>query len=237
MNRNRSDGTVRLEKAGIFAILSPFRWMVMSSAAFFAAAGSFRAPRFYGYLAVCFVGAAVWAVLLARSPDLANSRGKSQRGTKKWDLFLVIPYILILILVIPLIAGLDTVRFGWSSVGWGSFWVGAALYALSWCFIEWAMHVNHYFEGTVRIQTDRDHHVITHGPYRYVRHPGYAGMLVSGFSLVLMLGSLYALIPLGVSMILLVTRTALEDRTLQLELEGYREYTEKTRYRLIPLVW
>jgi protein-S-isoprenylcysteine O-methyltransferase Ste14 len=99
------------------------------------------------------------------------------------------------------------------------------------------MAVNEHFETTVRIQHDRDHQVCNKGPYRFVRHPGYSGFLISSLAGPLVLGSWYALIPTAVVMILFVIRTALEDRTLRLELPGYEEYAQKTKYRLVPKVW
>jgi protein-S-isoprenylcysteine O-methyltransferase Ste14 len=96
---------------------------------------------------------------------------------------------------------------------------------------------NRFFAPVVRIQRDRGHTVATAGPYRIVRHPGYVGMVVCGIAVPLMLGSLWALILAVVGVGVAVLRTALEDRTLQNELEGYREYASRVRYRLIPGVW
>ena len=209
----------------------------MTALAYLAGAGTFDTPRLYAFLGVGFVGAIATAIYTYRIPELANSRGKFHEGTKKWDYFLVIPYILIIILVIPFTAGLDTVRYQWSSMDNGSFFIGVLLYVGSTILVQWCMLTNQYFEGTVRIQEERNHRVITEGPYRIVRHPGYVGMIITGLSLVLMLGSYAAFIPLALSMIILVARTALEDETLMSELTGYREYSEQTRYRLIPLLW
>ena len=99
------------------------------------------------------------------------------------------------------------------------------------------MIVNKHFEGFVRIQKDRDHKVITSGPYKIIRHPGYAGMVLTSISMPLLLGSIYAFIPVCISLILLLIRTYKEDETLQAELEGYSEYVQMTKYRLIPFVW
>jgi protein-S-isoprenylcysteine O-methyltransferase Ste14 len=99
------------------------------------------------------------------------------------------------------------------------------------------MGVNPFFEKTVRIQTERGHRVIDTGPYRFVRHPGYLGFFGWGLSTPLLLGSWWAFLPALLSMVSLVIRTALEDRTLREELAGYREYASKVRYRLIPGIW
>jgi protein-S-isoprenylcysteine O-methyltransferase Ste14 len=96
---------------------------------------------------------------------------------------------------------------------------------------------NYYFSTLVRIQIDRDHKVATTGPYELVRHPGYSGFILSSLGVPLILGSLWALIPAFITGILFVIRTILEDRTLYSELEGYKEFSEKTKYRLIPGIW
>jgi protein-S-isoprenylcysteine O-methyltransferase Ste14 len=99
------------------------------------------------------------------------------------------------------------------------------------------MWVNNWFSSTVRIQMDRDQHVVQDGPYRYVRHPGYVGGILMAVSASLILGSLWALIPASIVVLLLVIRTYLEDTTLQKELPGYADYTKKVRYRLVPGLW
>jgi protein-S-isoprenylcysteine O-methyltransferase Ste14 len=99
------------------------------------------------------------------------------------------------------------------------------------------MASNRFFSSVVRIQTDRGHTVATGGPYRFVRHPGYVGMMVSALGTTILLGSLWAFIPATLLIGLIIFRTALEDRTLQNELEGYKEYAARVRYRLLPGVW
>jgi len=89
----------------------------------------------------------------------------------------------------------------------------------------------------VRIQTDRGHHVVTGGPYRWIRHPGYAGSLITYPFIPLLLDSSWAYIPAGFIIAVLIYRTSLEDKTLQSELPGYKEYSEKVKYRLVPGVW
>jgi protein-S-isoprenylcysteine O-methyltransferase Ste14 len=108
---------------------------------------------------------------------------------------------------------------------------------LSQGLFTWAMVSNPFFSTMVRIQTDRGQTVATGGPYRWVRHPGYVGYILSAVSTALLLGSLWALVPAVLTGVLLVVRTALEDRTLLEELEGYEEYARQVRYRLVPGVW
>lgn len=101
----------------------------------------------------------------------------------------------------------------------------------------WAMVENRFFSGTVRIQTDRGHTVISSGPYRLVRHPGYAGSVLATVCVPVILGSWWTFVPAGVAIASLVARTGLEDRMLRSELEGYAAFAERTRWRLIPGVW
>ena len=89
----------------------------------------------------------------------------------------------------------------------------------------------------MRIQTDRNHKVITTGPYKYIRHPGYTGFIVVTLATPLMLGSFWGFIPATLISLLFIVRTALEDKTLHKELEGYSNYAMKTKYRLFPFVW
>jgi len=103
--------------------------------------------------------------------------------------------------------------------------------------VVWATGTNAFFSQVVRIQTERGHTVITGGPYRYVRHPAYVGMILVVVGAPIMLGSWWALIPGVISAVLMIVRTVLEDRTLQAELSGYVEYAQHTRYRLLPGVW
>ena len=101
----------------------------------------------------------------------------------------------------------------------------------------WSMVSNPFFSTAVRIQMDRGQTVATGGPYRFVRHPGYVGGIVHAVGIALALGSLWALIPAGVASFVLLIRTHWEDQTLQEELTGYREYTTRTPYKLLPGVW
>jgi protein-S-isoprenylcysteine O-methyltransferase Ste14 len=105
------------------------------------------------------------------------------------------------------------------------------------CVTLWAMSVNAFFAQTVRLQTERGHTVVTDGPYAYVRHPGYVGMLACMLGACFLLGSLWALVPWLLYLAATVVRTELEDRTLHAELSGYPDYARRTRYRLIPLIW
>jgi len=184
---------------------------------------------------------AVWVsanalILIPRSPELLAERAQRKKGIKDWDAVLM-SIVGVVTLCKHIVAGLD-VRYGWT-VGiplWLHI-VTLAVAVLGYALGTWAMAVNAFFSMMVRIQDDRGHTVVTDGPYQFVRHPGYVGVIAFELATPVMLGSLWALIAGVLGALLVVVRTALEDRTLQKELEGYTEYTQQTRYRLLPGVW
>jgi protein-S-isoprenylcysteine O-methyltransferase Ste14 len=168
--------------------------------------------------------------------ELIAERGQPRDNVKRWDSVLT-TVAQVPTLGVPVVAGLDE-RFGWSPQLIPAIHLaGLALFVLGQGLFSWAMASNKYFSTLVRIQMDRDHAVATGGPYRHVRHPGYAGYIVSYLGTSLALGSLWAIIPAGFIACLLLVRTALEDRTLQDELPGYRDYAQRVRYRLLPGIW
>ena len=179
-------------------------------------------------------------VLMARRhPDLVAERAsyKDAEGAKAWDKKLVPLVAQVGPFFILVVAGLDQ-RFGWSMAL--PLWVALVAWViaiLGFIFSAWALMENRFFSSIVRIQTDRGHTVCDTGPYKYVRHPGYAGGLVWYVMTPLILGSLWAYIPTLLVAALTVLRTALEDRVLQEELPGYKEYANQTRYRLVPGIW
>lgn len=137
-------------------------------------------------------------------------------------------------LIIP---GLDAVRYRWSSISFGWVYLGLAMYALGDIPVAWALAVNPFLQTTVRIQPERGHRVITTGPYRFIRHPMYAGSIFMYLGWPLILGSLWSYIPTIVLIATVIARTILEDRVLKNELPGYSDYSEQTQYRLIPGIW
>jgi protein-S-isoprenylcysteine O-methyltransferase Ste14 len=183
------------------------------------------------------IGGRIWAE--RRHPGLTAERQNTEKiqSAKAWDKVLAPLMALSLSFPLVIVAGLDH-RFGWSPLFpiWLNF-LGLVLIALGYTFATWALVENRFFSTTVRIQTDRGHVVCDSGPYRIVRHPGYAGNILPLPGIVLALGSVWTLIPAVVALIIAVIRTALEDRTLQEELPGYRDYARRVRYRLIPGIY
>ena len=189
------------------------------------------------YVGLYLAGMAANAVLLMRSSPETIARRAESEGMKGWDRIVGGLFALMYFVGIPMVAGLD-VRLGWDEGM--ALWLhvaGAVAFVLGFALLIWSMVSNAYFSTVVRVQGGRGHAVCDTGPYRYVRHPGYVGALVHSLVVPLILGSPWALIPGGVGALALILRTALEDRTLREELDGYEEYAGQTRYRLVPGIW
>lgn len=188
------------------------------------------------FLGMYCVGILVNAFFMFRySPETIALRASTE-GMKSWDK-VVSGLWAVMGIVTLVVAGLDE-RYGWgAALVLSVHIIGVVVYVLGSALFSWAMLTNAYFATVVRVQTESEHRVCTTGPYRYVRHPGYVGAILQAIGLPLLLGSLWALLPGIISMLLMVVRTALEDRTLRAELPGYVEYTQHTRYRLLPGIW
>jgi protein-S-isoprenylcysteine O-methyltransferase Ste14 len=187
-----------------------------------------------GLYGIFLLAYAVWGTL--KAPDLLKERSQVAENVKAWDKLIMAIYTVLLLLTLVL-AGLDVGRYRWSDVplilqalALSGLFAAAAL-------IFWTIFTNAYLGRMVRIQEDRGHQVVSGGPYAYVRHPMYVGIIVLFPCMALFLGSWWALVPASLIAMLMVIRTALEDRTLQAELPGYAEYAQQTRYRLLPGVW
>ena len=175
-------------------------------------------------------------IILRFNPGLMTERLSPPKGAKTWDR-VILSILRLMQLVRYILAGLDQ-RYGWT----GSFPLAAQISALTVCVLSnalffWALASNAYFSQIVRIQSDHGHVVATGGPYRYVRHPGYVGAILFELAISTLLASWWALVAGGLCAILLLLRTALEDRTLQAELTGYVEYARQVRHRLLPGIW
>ncbi len=175
-------------------------------------------------------------VVIPRYPELLAERTGPKKGAKTWDTALLGLYGAAM-MIMWIVAGLD-VRNNWSSGIEPLAQIIALLIVIaSYALVVWATGTNAFFSQVVRIQTERGHTVVSTGPYRYVRHPAYVGMILVVLGAPIMLASWWALLPGVVSAALVIVRTTLEDRTLQAELTGYVEYAQRVRYRLIPGFW
>ncbi|MFC1726468.1 methyltransferase family protein [candidate division KSB1 bacterium] len=168
--------------------------------------------------------------------EVIEERGRKKENVKKWDKILTSINILPMI-GLYVLSGLDY-RYGLTGDLPSAIHIfGISLYFLSVMLFTWSMVSNRFFSTMVRIQTEREHSVETEGPYKYVRHPGYVGFILMTLATPVALGTLYSLIMSGITAIILIIRTSLEDKTLRNELTGYVEYTKNVKYRLIPYVW
>jgi protein-S-isoprenylcysteine O-methyltransferase Ste14 len=189
----------------------------------------------YIVLNIFFIGLTNW--VLRDKPSLRRERMFPGHGAKSWDriYWAVTAPIYLLTLVL---ASLDAGRKHWTHPLPPLFYVAVIVaYCLGQSLVLWAKKVNNFFSSVVRIQADRGQVVCCEGPYRYVRHPGYLGGLTFGMSAPLLLGSAVALIPSALAALLLVVRTVLEDNTLLKELEGYKQYANMVKFRLLPHIW
>lgn len=223
--------------AGFRYIMQRYVLLALFGVCLFAAAGSWSWPRGWAVLTASFVCESVVLGLLALcAPETLNQRGVRHTGVKPFDIVFAVLW-LILSFSLGVVAGLDCIRYGWSSLGWPAFGLGLGLVGAATALGTWAMVENEHFEKFVRIQTDRNHRVVTTGPYRAVRHPGYLAGILGALASPLMLGSVWSTIPALLLAALFVWRTSAEDTTLQRELDGYTEYAAQTPHRLIPFVW
>jgi protein-S-isoprenylcysteine O-methyltransferase Ste14 len=175
-------------------------------------------------------------VIMRLNPDMLKERLGPRKGAKLWDT-IVMSVLGVTQLGRYIVAGLDH-RYGWT----GGFPLTVQLLSLLACVLGytlfvWAVAKNAFFSQIVRIQSERGHAVVTNGPYHYVRHPSYAGAILFELAVSILLSSWWAFVASVFAASLLILRTALEDRTLQSELNGYSEYSRRVRYRLIPGIW
>lgn len=175
-------------------------------------------------------------ILLRFNPALLPERLAPPGQSKAWDRG-ILSAVRLLQLVRYILAGLDQ-RHGWTQ----GFPLAAQLAGLIICLLgtalfAWAMASNAFFSQVVRIQTERGHTVASGGPYRLIRHPAYLATILFDPALSVLLASGWAILVGGLCSALFILRTALEDRTLQAELPGYREYARQVRYRLLPGIW
>ena len=218
-------------------MISSFVSIIAIGVAIFALAGRLDYWQGWLFFSTFLVLMTGFGVFFTKKQDLTQERVRPGPGVKWWDkIFLAIH--VPLSLSVSLLAALDAGRFHWSpQLPIVLYPVMFVLILTGSCIICWAMWTNNFFSSGVRIQTDRGHYVVTDGPYRYVRHPGYVGVIIFMPASALLLGSIYALIPAAIDIFLLIIRTHLEDLTLQKELPGYADYAKQVRFRLIPCIW
>ena len=218
-------------QAILVVVAAPFIPMIIS--------GAWGWPEAWLYAITSILAFAISRIFVRRRhPDLIAERARfmEAKDTKSWDKILA-PLLGIGSILILVAAGLDKYYGGSPAFSPGTKIVAFVMIFLGYAFSSWALVENRFFSGTVRIQSERGHHVVSTGPYRFVRHPGYAGGLLGYLFIPVLLDSVLAFVPAILLGIVMVVRTALEDTTLQAELPGYKEFAAKTRYRLLPGLW
>jgi protein-S-isoprenylcysteine O-methyltransferase Ste14 len=203
----------------------------------FLAAG--RLDWFWGwlYVGLYLAGIAVTGALMFRySPETIAERADTG-GVRGWDRVVGGLFGLAYFIGLLLVAGLDA-RYRWTpELPLALHLLGVAGFLLGLALFVWAMLSNARFATVARLRRDGEHAVCSSGPYRFVRHPGYSGAILQSLATPLFFGSLWAFVPGLLSALLLIARTALEDRMLQAELAGYPDYARRVRYRLLPPIW
>jgi protein-S-isoprenylcysteine O-methyltransferase Ste14 len=213
--------------------------MIIFGVILFGCAGTVDWPAGWIFLILFFGFAIHISLLLAeRDPALLAERMKpfAQLGQPVWDR-IILMFVLVLWFAWLIVTALDAGRFHWSTVpGWLQ-WVGGVGFIVSMGMWYPIFGSNTFLAPVVRIQKERDHKVISTGPFGVLRHPLYASTLLLIPASTFLLGSLWGLIPGFLILVCIIVRTAMEDQKLQRDLDGYIDYTKKVRYRLIPFIW
>jgi protein-S-isoprenylcysteine O-methyltransferase Ste14 len=203
----------------------------------FLAAGKIN--YFFGwiYFTLSIFGLIINIVTTQNNPDLLSERSTPKKNVPAWDKK-ILGLLALLTIISYIAAGLDSGRFNWSPLfNIKLYLFGVFLIALGQIIFAIAKYQNNFFSSMVRIQTDRHHTVCDTGLYKFIRHPGYFGMILSWLGFPIVLNSIYSILPVLLSIILIIVRTNLEDKLLSQELKDYYIYKKKTKYRLFPLIW
>ena len=198
-----------------------------------------RIDYYQGWIfsAISLLGLLMNIFFASDDTELLHERSKPPKDAKQWGK-LILKLSALTTIIAYVIAGLDSGRYQWSPhLQWSICLLGIVLMFIGQLLFLIAKKTNRFFSSVVRIQNDRGHNVCETGPYRFVRHPGYLGMIITWIGFPLLLGSVWSIIPIVTAIILLLVRTRLEDRTLIQELTGYSQYIQKTHYKLVPGIW
>lgn len=213
--------------------------LAVMGAILFIAAGEWRWPQAWAWLAVLgLAGFAISFWLLRHDPALLESRMSLpwHRDQMRWDRFFMLAALIVFVGWLALM-GLDARRFGWSNVPVAVEVLGGALSAFGLAATWQIFRFNSFAAPQVRVQAARGHRVVTEGPYRFVRHPMYAGVILWLVGTPLLLGSWWGLALFPLIVVGLAVRAVGEERMLRRELTGYDEYAARVRWRLVPGIW
>lgn len=218
-------------------IIKHFIGTIIFFAVIFISAGRIDYWQGLIYVIIGIIMSILSYTVLRIDPELLKERSKPGEGTKKWDkAILGLSFLMTISMYIT--AGLDSGRYHWSPEFHTGYVITGILLTISGQLLFLiAQKQNKFFSSTVRIQTNREHIVCNTGLYKIVRHPAYLGSVIQALGFPLLFGSLWSIIPIGLLIIITITRTHLEDKVLINELQGYQQYSDQTRYRIIPFVW
>ena len=203
----------------------------------FISAGRINYWQGWLYVTINIISVFLNSFALKNKDELAAERSVVKSGTKSWDK-LILGLSAVTLIITYIVTGLDSGRFQWSpGFHWGINAIGAILILLGEVIFLTAQKQNKFFSSLMRIQADRGHTVCDTGIYKIIRHPAYFGNIITAIGIPLILGSLWGFIPSVVSIFLTIIRTSLEDKALINELDGYSDYTSRTRYKLLPYIW
>ena len=227
-----------LNRLGIRGIIVQSILLIVGLAVLFISAGTLNWTNAWVYVGLVLSYWLISTVVLALvNPWMLNERGSFvKKDIKSFERIWVIVFPLLTFGNL-FVMGLDAVRFHWSFMPFWLTFLGVFMFVSATPFALWAMVVNRFFEWTARIQDDKHQYVCKSGPYRIVRHPGYSGLIFSILAYPLVLGSRWGFLLSSILTVMIVIRTAMEDRMLRMKLPGYVEYVKQVKYRLIPLVW
>jgi protein-S-isoprenylcysteine O-methyltransferase Ste14 len=225
------------EKIGIRLVMKSISFLLFFIVLTFVTAGRLDYWQGWTFNGLNALFLLITYIALRDRKDLIRERLKPGKGIKKWDKC----YSLVsapIYLVMFIVSVLDAARFSWPpTVPVTVIVLGGVLYSIGQVLLLWAKRANRFFSSVVRIQADRQQTVCRDGPYRFVRHPGYAGGLIYTLATPVLLGSYWGLIPAVLTIGPLVIRAHLEDKTLHEELDGYAAYAREVPFRLIPRIW
>jgi len=233
-----SNDTTKLNSSGKRGIVREFAVVIIGMIFLFGSAGTLYWVRGWIYICFAFSYQIIYlSILLIMNPQLLNERGSfNWRETKLYDKYFAFFYALFGFSMI-IVAGLDAVRFQWSSLPLITIYPSIVVLFL-FCFLAlWAYVSNAHFILTSRNDKLSQQRVCAIGPYRYIRHPAYLAAIFTSLCYPFILGSLFSLIPVLFTVVLIIIRTYYEDKTLKIELKGYDEYSKTTKYRLFPYIW
>jgi protein-S-isoprenylcysteine O-methyltransferase Ste14 len=213
-------------------------FVVAMAVVLFASAGTWHWPGAWAFLIVSATLGPICGIWLARTdPALLAERMKlTARNEQPAEdkLFMLVFAVVAFLWFITM--GLDR-RFHDADASLPLMALGLLLYLLSTVLIMWVFRTNSFAAPTVKVQTERDHQVISNGPYAIVRHPMYASIMLFFAGVPLIMGSWWGLAFLPLFFLMFAVRTRIEERTLTAGLKGYADYAARVRYRLLPGLW